>query len=133
MLNPFPDLLVFSFFAPTLLRIVAAVSFLAIGYVQIKRRNEIGKTHFPIIGAPGAWLAVVVGIAAILIGLMLFFGYYTQYAALAGIVLGLKHIIYAKKYPRAIPLCRVDYIYLIVICASLLLLGAGAFAQDLPL
>lgn len=133
MLNPFPDLLVFSFFAPTLLRMVAALSFLAIAYVQIQRRNEIGRMHFPLIGAPGAWLASVLGVVAGVIGLMLFFGYYTQYAALAGIVLGMKHIIFAKKYARAIPLCRVDYIYLIVICASLLLLGAGAFAQDLPL
>jgi uncharacterized membrane protein YphA (DoxX/SURF4 family) len=133
MLNPFPQLLSLSFFAPTLLRITVACVFFYIAYVHAQRREEIGKTHFVIVGAMGTWVAWVMAVLEAAVGVGLFFGYWTQIAALVGLLLCLKGFVWTKKYPRVFFLCRIEYILLFVICLSLLITGAGAFAFDLPL
>lgn len=132
MLNPFPGLLIYAFYAPMLLRIVAALAFAGAGYALYARRHELAHLRFPIIGRAGwwAWLAAVAHIA---IAVGLFFGYYTQWAALLGLLVTLKGALLAKRYARAFPLCRLEYVLLAAICASLLLSGAGAYAFDLPL
>ena len=132
MLNPFPGLLDFVFFAPTLLRIAAAACFFFIAYAQWIRRDELAHTVYPLIGkAP--WLAPASVVAHALIGLMLLAGWYTQFAALIGLAASFKAILFAKTLPRFVPLCRGEYILLMVILASLMLSGAGALAYDLPL
>ena len=132
MLNPFPDLLVLGFTAPTLIRVAAAALFLYVAYMQYQRRDEISKLNFPIIGrgAQFAWLAVTFHTV---VGAMLFFGYYTQIAALLGIVGLLKGLWLNRQYPTMTILPRSTIFLLIVICASLMLSGAGAFAFDIPL
>ncbi len=132
MLNTFPDLLSLGFFAPTLLRIAVALAFLFGAYMQYQRVDELSNIRFPIVGAGGwiIWLSIVAHAA---IGLMLLFGYYTQIAAILGALGSIKGLVYAKKYPRVFALCRIDYFFVLVICLSLLLSGAGAFAFDLPL
>lgn len=132
MLNTFPDLLLFSFFAPTLLRIAVAVAFAYIAYIHFKRRAELMQMRVPLLSTLGPLLWLVMLIEAV-IALALLFGYHTQIAALAGLVLSIKHAIFAKRYARAIPLCRGEYFFIIVILLSLLLTGGGAFAFDLPL
>jgi len=133
MLNTFPQLLTYGFFAPMILRIVVAVSFFYIAYAQAARRKEISATGFPFIGRPDQTLVLISALIVALTGLALFFGWHTQLAALLGLIICLKHAVFAKKYPRAIPLCRLEYIYLFVILLTLLISGAGAFAMDLPL
>ncbi len=133
MLNVFPQLLDFNFFAPTLLRLSAACFFLYLAYVHVQRRVEIGNTKFLIIGAAGVWVAWVLVIIEAAVSLGLLFGYYTQIAALLGVLIMIKHLVWAKKYPRVFPFCRTECVLLLIICLSLLLTGAGAFAFDLPL
>ena len=132
MLNTFPDLLIYSFFAPTILRVGVAIVFLYGAYVQYSRIEELSHLELPVFGrAPWAiWLSILAHVA---IGLMLLLGYYTQIAAILGLLGGIKGVVYAKKYPRLFPLCRLEYGFVILICFSLLLSGAGAFAYDLPL
>lgn len=132
MLNPFPDLLIYSFFAPTILRIGVAIVFLWGAYMQYSRLGELSNLHLPVFGrAPWIiWLSILAHLA---IGLMLLVGYYTQIAAILGILGGIKGVVYAKKYPRLFVLCRLEYGFIILICLSLLLSGAGALARDLPL
>jgi uncharacterized membrane protein YphA (DoxX/SURF4 family) len=132
MLNVFPDLITYSFFAPTILRILVGLSFLYIAYTQFARRKEIAETGFPFVGKPNVALVYVSSIVIALVGAALCLGYATQIAALAGIVVSLKHAIFAKKYPRLIPLCRLEYVYILVICFTLLLTGAGLLAVDTP-
>ena len=132
MLNPFPDLLVYGHFAPTLIRVLVAMVFLYGAYAQFSRLRELSEMRFPIIGH-GAWIVWVSIAAHVLVGLMFFAGYYTQIAALLGAVVGIKGIILAKRYARLFPLCRLDYAFILVMCLSLLLSGAGGFAYDLPL
>ncbi|HEY5383078.1 MAG TPA: hypothetical protein VIJ88_00800 [Candidatus Paceibacterota bacterium] len=133
MLNPLPQLLTFSFFAPTLLRITVACVFFYIAYIHTQRRKEIGATRFILVGAMGVWASWVLVVLEAGVALGLFLGYYTQIAALLGLLLCIKSFVWAKKYPRVFFLCRIEYILLFVICLSLLLTGAGAFAFDLPL
>lgn len=132
MLNPFPELLVYQILAPTLLRAVAAVVFAYLAYRHFDRREAIAKTRFPVVGKGMwiVWLAVIVEVAT---AGALFFGYYTQYAALVGVVMALKQIMWRGSYPNFFWLTRSAALLLLVVCFSLLLTGAGAFAFDLPL
>ncbi len=124
MLNPFPDLLALGFVAPTLLRLAVALSFGAMAWAHYARRSEL--TGF------GMWLWPAIALeVAITISLAL--GMYAQLGALGALVLSIACAVYAKKYPRAVPYCRGEYILLAIISFSLMLSGAGAFAQDLPL
>lgn len=132
MLNTFPDLLAFGFFAPTLLRIAAALVFFYGAWAQYSRLAELSHVSLPVVGRSPTIIWLSIAVHAV-IGAMLFFGYYTQIAALLAILGCIKGLVWAKKYPRLFPLCRVDYALVLVICLSLLLSGAGAFAQDLPL
>lgn len=130
----FPELFFLApLLVPVLLRIVAAASFGYIAFIQYKRRSEISAMRLPLIGKWRLWLVWVAIVLEASMGLSLLVGYYAQVVALLGFVLCVKHYVYAKKYARAIPLCRADYIYLAVICLALIFMGAGAFAMDLPL
>lgn len=132
MLNPFPDLLVLSFFAPTILRLMLALVFLGGAYAQWRRTEELAQLRLPLIGG-GAWVVRLSIAAHLAIGVMFLFGYYTQIAALGGLVAGLKGIVWATRYPRFFPLRRLEYVFILAISLSLLISGAGGFAFDLPL
>lgn len=132
MLNPFPQLLVYGFFAPTLLRVVVALVFAYIALRQWKKRDEFGETNFFIIGK-GMWIVwFSIGIEA-LVAAGLFLGLYTQVAALLGALLAIKSYVWRGRYPVAFPLSRMVSLLLAVICLSLIFSGAGALAFDLPL
>ena len=133
MLSVFPQLLFLSPLVGTLLRLAVGLTFLSIAYIQWKRREEIGGMRFPLIGMPGSGFIVLLALIQAVIGVALIIGYATQVFALVALVSSVKQFIFAKRYSRAIPLCRVDYFYLAIMCICLLLMGAGAFAFDLPL
>ena len=137
MLNTFPNLLVLGFFAPTLLRIAAAGVLFYLAYFYITRREEIGRAHFPIIGAVGPQIAWLMATVAGLIGAGFLFGYYTQVMALLGMLGMVKYAVYSRFYPHLMalrfPLSTSTMLLFFVICISLLISGAGAFAYDLPL
>ncbi len=133
MLNTFPSLLTYGFFAPTVLRILVAFSFFYISYAQASRRKEITALKIQLIGHVDQTMVLISSLFIFAIGAALFLGWHTQIAAIIGIIVALKHAIYAKKYPLAIPLCRLEYVYLVVIMLTLLISGAGALAMDLPL
>src|SRR6266404_3302091 len=132
MLNTFPQLLTYGFFAPTILRILVAFAFFSIAYLQASRRKEISETGFPFIGKPDPTLVLISALIVAATGFAILLGWHLQLAALVGLVICIKHAIFATKYPRAIPLCRGEYIQLTVILLTLLISGAGAFAMDLP-
>ncbi|MDZ4226241.1 MAG: DoxX family membrane protein, partial [Patescibacteria group bacterium] len=102
------------------------------GYKHWQRREANANTSFPNVGR-GEWIAWLSIVFHIAVGAMLFFGYYTQIAALLGLVGSLKGIVLGKSYAQVFVYSRATYILLAAICFSLLLSGAGAFAFDLPL
>ena len=135
MLNPFPDLLVLGFFAPTLLRAVAGILFLFLANTHLKASRPALTAglslHF---GDWAARLITLVGVLEILIGGFLFTGFYTQIAALAGLLLMILFLFLRRAYGPTIPSFSFPfYLLLATVCASLLLSGAGAIAFDLPL
>lgn len=132
MLNFFPQFLTYSFFAPTILRVAAAIVFAYVAYRHFKNKDAIAHVRFPVVGS-GAWIPWVAVIVEGAMALALFFGYYTQIAAIAGAVLGLKYFVWRGKYPEYFVLSRSTCTLLIAICLSLLTTGAGALAFDLPL
>lgn len=110
----FPYLLTFSFFVPLILRVsVAAVFFLDARHYWDKKERW--------------WLPDGI---ALVVGVLLLAGYATQLAALLGIAY-LAFVFYMKDHDsvfRGKPLAFLTFAVLL----SLLVLGAGAFALDLP-
>lgn len=131
MLNPLPDLLIFSFFAPTILRVAAACIFFSLAVAHIKRRDEIAVLPFPIVS--GTWIAYAAAGIELVVGFALFFGAYTQVAAMLGLLGAFKHFVWRRTYPAFFVLSRSTSVLLMAILFSLLITGAGAFAVDLPL
>lgn len=132
MLNPFPELLFLGFFAPTLLRVAAAVLFFYYAYTHFHNKEALSRTRFPVFGA-GAWIIWFSIVVEVAVAAGLLFGYGTQLAALLGALIGLKGMVWAGKFPTYFVLSRGASFLLLVICLSLMVTGAGALAMDLPL
>ena len=132
MLNTFPAFLTYGFFAPALLRVAVAACFAYLAYYHLAHRQQIAHTHFPIIGAQSLVPLVGAFIEALL-ALSLLFGYHTQIAAIAGIILAAKYWYWSGSYPSYFVYARATCFLLLVICLSLVLSGAGGLAVDLPL
>lgn len=133
MLNPFPSLLFLGFFAPTLLRVTAALVLGYSAYYLLQERRAVTQAHLPIIGKPAVWMVWLSCSITTLIAAALFFGYGTQIAALLGAIVSIKYAFIPKRLADLSPLSRTTYFLVFVICLSLLISGAGAFAMDLPL
>lgn len=136
MLNPFPTLLYLTFFAPTILRVAAALVFFYLAIRTFKRNDDIGKVRFPL-GFGGAWLPWLALLAELLIAVCLFAGFYTQYAATLSALVALKALLYRQLWPDLaaliFPISPGTSFLLLIISLSLLLTGAGAYAFDIPL
>jgi hypothetical protein len=113
MLTLFPSLLTFSFFAPTLLRLAVALVF----FLEMRGlRAHPSKKRF--------------GVLSGIIGLFILAGAWTQLAAIAG--LAYVAFAYVKKEQGSLFLKTETTLLALAILASLLALGAGAAAFDLP-
>jgi uncharacterized membrane protein YphA (DoxX/SURF4 family) len=132
MLNPFPIqwLALLAYF---LLRVCVGIVLLYLGKKHIQHYKELVETttwplfkqsHFPI---------VMFIMSEIIIGIMLFIGALTQYAALFLIILSTKMLVWRNRFAHTSIPQRVTYILLVGIGFSLLITGAGAFAVDLPI
>ncbi len=136
MLNPFPTLLYLTFFAPTLLRIAAAVVFFYLAYHTLRRKDAIAAARFPL-GLTGSWIVWLAVLAELLIAVCLFAGLYTQWAAILAALGALKALAYRRLWPElsllVFPISSGTSFLLLVISLSLIITGAGAFAFDIPL
>src|SRR3989344_5923071 len=131
ILNPFPSLLVYSFYAPFFLRILIAGVFLEFGYYKLTKGRSAKGEFFEKLGLkPGVRYVTIMGIIELLIGLMSLVGFYTQIAALAGFIILVVTTFIKQKHPDYLPSESRYYFVLALICFSLLLTGAGAYAVD---
>lgn len=128
----FPELFFLSPLAVTLLRIACAYAFLYLASNLVQNRREIARTRFPIVGHPPLWMIWIAAAASLLIGVMLAIGLYTQVAAILGALFLLKHMLWSRWGLPITPFSRGTLALLLVICVSLVITGAGAFAFDLP-
>lgn len=133
MLNPFPHLLDYSWYAPTLLRIAAALIFaISAAHFYSIRSSMLGRP-IPLWGTTKAWMFWVGVVVSLGVAIFLFIGYEVQWAALIGALAALKYCLVPNRYRELLPLSRVASFMLLIICLSLLITGAGAVAFDLPL
>lgn len=137
MLNPFPELLSFSFFIPTLLRAAVAAVFVYLLLTHFKTKKIIADE----LHAKFKWLShevAVWGVGLLLLAELalaagLFLGAWTQIMAILGALGFIKMALFKKKLPAYSPLSTFSYVLLAIFCICLLISGAGAFAFDLPL
>ncbi len=132
-LNPFPNLLIYSFFVPTLLRVVAAIYFILIAHSVLRQSAAFEATSFPLIGRPKKWMVSLSAALTLLIAFLLFVGLQTQWAAVAALCVVVKHILFLKNYPTIRPFTTATYVLLGALCFTLLISGAGLFAFDVRL
>lgn len=133
MLNPLPDLLVYTIFAPALLRATAACMFFYLALRHTRSRSDVAREMSVLSHSVASGVVGVYIVLEILVGIGLFFGYHTQVAAIVGLVICTKALMVRRSLHHLVPLSRSSYLLLSIICISLLLTGAGAFAFDLPL
>lgn len=114
MLSPLPELFFLSPLAATLIRVAVAFVFARAAWKHLFDQETREKA-----------VSVLEGVIAV----ALFLGFYTQYAALIG---GLICSVWLYMTSMR-PVEKSAVLLIIVMCVSLLVTGAGAFAFDLPL
>lgn len=122
MLSLFPQILFLSPLSATLLRITVAAAFFIAAYLQWQRRRHLSQGLL--------WGSLLFHVA---LGSMLFVGFYTQLAALLGGIGSLSGLFKNRSTEAFVVFSRGSLLLIIVMCLSLLMTGAGAFALDLPL
>ena len=132
-LSLLPQLFFLSPLAATILRIAAAFAFFYIAQRVRAMRGEIMAAQLPLVGHASGWMIWISSVVTFLTGLALLAGYYTQAVAILGALIALKHLGGTYWFPFIMPLSRGTYALLFIICISLIVTGAGAFALDMPL
>lgn len=136
MLNPFPGLLdplQSTFYIPLILRVVVAVYFVYIAQYLGREEKKLAGVAVPVVGRMRGWMVWFSVAVTTIVACCLFVGFETQWAAVIGMFVLLKHFIGTKNYQTYLPFTRATYVLLFIICATLLISGAGAMAFDLPL
>lgn len=133
MLSLFPGILYLAPLSTALLRIASGFTLLYISYEFVRTRRRIAENNVVIAGRIPEWLTLIGSLAIFVSGVLLVIGLYTQAVAIVGMLVALKHMLFARRYPQIMPISAVAGALLFVICLSLLFSGAGAFALDLPI
>lgn len=134
MLSDLPQFFLYGgvFLAPTLLRLGAAAIFAYAAAAHLRRRGELAKVSFPIVGS-GMWIVIFGVLVEGALALALLLGWHTQVAAIVGMIAAAKYFFLNKHWRPYFFLPRTTTVLLFVILASLVLSGAGAFAYNIPL
>ena len=134
MLNPFPELLMYSLLGPFVLRVLVGLIFLDLGLLKFRSEKERWVASFETLGLRPADLFVpLYAMLQVAGGILLLIGLWTQVAAMVlAAFTGIE--LYVEWQARDI-LKRdmVFYVLIFTISLSIVLTGAGAYAIDIPL
>lgn len=135
MLSLFPQLLFLSALSATLLRVVAGAYMLFLAYRIAATRREYSTITHPIIGNQPSWIFLIAAGLTAAVATLLTIGLWTQAAAIVGVLISFKLFVLPRRLlsPIASDFPRSTALLLFVICLSLVVTGAGAFALDFPL
>jgi len=135
MLNPFPLFLNYPLFGPTLLRVVLAAYVIWLGFIKFSPIVMVKTVHFfESMGfRPGLVYAKLLGVGEIVIGFLLLIGLLTQIDSIITLIISVVALVVSVRHKEVGLREPGVYIFIIAICISLLFLGAGFFAADLPL
>ena len=129
----FPDLLAFKLLAPVLLRGVLGIIFIVHGYPKLFKDFAGTAGWFDSVGIkPAKFWVLVVGVVEFFGGIALIAGFATQLAALLIAVDMLGAIFLVKRKMGFVNGYEFD-LTLLAMALSLMFLGAGFYAIDLPL
>ena len=133
MLNPFPELLFLSLFAPFFLRVGLGLTLFFTSFYQLVEKKADAQRRFvsewPKMGVRYLW---IVGVSEVIIGLSLVAGLWVQYfALLSAVVSGIA--IFSRKFHRATNRHMTFFVLVFAMSLSLIVTGAGKFALDAPL
>jgi uncharacterized membrane protein YphA (DoxX/SURF4 family) len=133
MVSAFPELLSFGLLAPTILRLAIGFffAFEALDMLERGRAATTSDTSKADLTPSGIGLRLT-AYAHLIIGALLVVGLFTQVAALAAVFLCFA-LLRLAPHPLYAPRERVVYKLLFFIALSLIVLGPGIFAFDLPL
>ena len=134
MLSIFPTLFAYNMAVPLVFRIVIGLSFILFGYANYTRNKEgkIGTLESFKIKPGKVWLRIIAA-TEIIGGVLVVTGLYTQIIALIFSIFLLIGLLAKSKKPDSLSLTRTELLLLLLVTASLLFLGPGFFAIDLPL
>jgi uncharacterized membrane protein YphA (DoxX/SURF4 family) len=134
MLNPFPELLMYSLLGPFILRVILGLIFIDLGLLKFRGEKERWLTSFNALGLrPADLFLPLYALLQIAGGLLLLVGLWTQVAALAFVIFSGIELYIEWKARDILKRDIVFYLLVFVISLSLLLTGAGAYAIDIPL
>ena len=131
MLNTFPTLLSFAIFVPFIFRICVAL-FLVEIVTGLRHKaaftSYYKENKYPLAEVIPWKLQILAGMSALLIAL----GFLTQIASLVALFVVLS-VGNANKHAHTFKHSESAFAFVALICFSLLFLGAGVFAFDIPL
>lgn len=134
LLTLFPDLLTYGLIAPFILRVTLGLVLIYFSYLKFGKEKGEKIAFFESIGMkPGNFYVNAIGGIELVGGILLVVGAYTQIAALAAGVIMLAATFIKWRHPQSLRNDIEFYILLFVVALSLVFLGAGFFAIDLPL
>lgn len=134
ILNTFPDLLTFSQMSPLILRVVLGLIIINLGFLKLGKEKIAWRELFETINLlPARILVKVLAVIEIIGGLILIIGAYTQLTSIIFAILFFCEAILEYRESNLEKRNLTFYILMFTISLSLVFLGAGAFALDLPL
>ncbi len=134
MLNPFPELLMYSALGPLVLRFVLGLLFIDLGVLKLRGERESWSLAFEALALrPTSFFVPFYAVLQIVGGFFLIIGLWTQVVALAFVVFSGLELYVEWRAREVLRRDLVFYFLIFVISLSLLLTGAGAFAVDIPL
>lgn len=134
MLNPFPELLMYSLLGPFILRILLGLIFIDLGFLKFRSEKERWLASFETLGLrPTDLFVPLYALLQIIGGLLLLAGLWTQVAALAFVIFSGIELYVEWQARDILKRDMVFYLLIFTISLALLLTGAGAYAIDIPL
>ena len=134
MLNPFPELLVYSSIGPLILRILLGLIFIDLGFLKFRSEKNAWLTSLETLGLhPADLFLPIYALLQIIGGTLLVLGLWTQVAALVFIIFSGVELYIEWQAREILKRDMVFYLLIFTISLSLLLTGAGAYAIDIPL
>lgn len=134
ILNTFPSLLTFSMISPFILRVVLGLIIINLGSLKLGKEQAAWQELFELINIhPAKFLVKSLAFVEIIGGLILLVGAYTQLASMIFAVLFFCEAVLEYRDSNLEKRDLTFYILVFAISLSLIFLGAGAFAFDLPI
>ncbi len=133
MLTLFPDLLNYSFFGPTIIRLTLGCILLTLAYQHLTAREHICHEMRARFGLLAPAISFGLPTLGATVGALIVTGLFTQVAAFFTILLSVKFWVVRRTYRSIATPGALALVLMGAIALSLLLTGPGALAFDLPL